>query len=164
MMRASAGLAILAFASLTAGAASGQTLTRDKLLLGAWASCSVTGSDVVERANIQFEPGGVMLATFFNKDPNAKLSFVLSGLWAYDRAADTFSHTVRGARITDMVVRGTPIARTQFPGGESAIAKIEDDFMAQYSSSTYAFTTVTETELVLTDSEGAKVSCTRQAR
>jgi hypothetical protein len=159
-MRLSVGLAVLAFAAVAAGAAGAQTPARDKLLLGAW-TCSVTGVPSIETANAQFEPGGVMLMTFFNNDPNVKMAFVLSGLWSYNQAADGFSHTVRGARVTNIVVRGTALTRSQFPGGEAVIAKVEDDFMAQYSTSTFTFVTVTAAELVLTDTGGAKLTCAR---
>ena len=159
-MRLNAGLAALAWFALGAGAAGAQTPAHDKMLHGAW-TCSVAGVDSIEAADAQFEPGGVMLITFFNNDPNVKMAFVLSGLWSYDRAADSFSHTVRGARVTNIAVRGTPMARSDFPGGEAGIEKIESDFMAQYSTSTFTFVKVTGTELILTDTGNAKLTCGR---
>jgi hypothetical protein len=160
MMRFISGLAALAFAVAAAGGAGAQTPARNKLLLGAW-TCSVAGVDSIEAADAQFEPGGVMLITFFNNDPNVKMAFVLSGLWIYDQAADSFTHTVRGARVTNIVVRGTPMTRSQFPGGEAGLEKVESDFMAQYSTSTFTFVTVTATELILTDTGNAKLTCGR---
>jgi hypothetical protein len=160
-MRWNVGLAALAFAAMAASGAGAQTPSREKVLTGAW-TCSVTGVDSIESANAQFEPGGVMLVTFFNNDPNVKMSFVLSGLWSYVQATDSFSHTFRGARVANIAVRGTPVSRADFPGGEAGIEKVETDFMAQYSTSTLAFVKVAETELILTATGNAKLTCGRQ--
>jgi len=159
-MRFISGLAALAFAAVAARSAGAQVSAHEKMLHGAW-TCSVTSVPSIESANAQFEPGGVMLITLLNNDPNVKMAFVLSGLWSYNKAADSFSHTVRGARVTNMTVGGTPMSRADFPGGEAAIEKIEDNFMAVYSTATFTFVKVSGTELILTDTGGAKLSCAR---
>jgi len=159
-MRLNAGLATLAFAVFAAGSATAQASAHEKMLYGTW-TCSVAGVPSIESANAQFEPGGVMLMTFFNNDPNVKMAFGLSGLWSYDKSADSFTHTVRGARVSNIMLRGAPLARTDFPGGEAAIEKIEDDFMAVYSTSTFTFVKVAGSELILTDTGNAKLTCGR---
>lgn len=159
MKRWGAVLAAMALATLAAGQAGAQAPAREKLLYGPWA-CSVAGIASISRATAQFEPGGIMLMSFFNNDPNVTMEFVLSGLWSYDSAADRFSHTVRGARVTNIVVRGAPLKRSQFPGGSAAIEKIEGDFMAQYSTSAFIFVSLTETDLTLKDTGGTMLSCT----
>jgi hypothetical protein len=102
-----------------------------------------------------------MLLKFWNADPNVRMSFTLTGQWTYTAATDTFGESITGARIADMMVKGQPLPRANFPGGEPEIAKIEQEFMSQYATSPIYFTKVTATDLLLTDTQSAKISCHR---
>lgn len=135
--------------------------TRDRLLVGNW-SCAVTGAGIeFDAMNARFDPGGPMTLRFHAIIGTVGLAFTLYGTWTYNAAADTFGETISNAIISDIVVEGAPMTRTQFPGGEEALQGMEQEFMQAYSTSPLYFTTVTQTKLVITDTENAAITCGR---
>lgn len=139
-----------------------QANTRDRLLIGSW-ECDGNKTAQSDRISARFDSTGLMTLTFHGsvQDGQVTMVFVLGGAWRYDAVADQFSETIATARLDDIVVRGQPLQRSQFPGGEAAIVVIEQDFLRTYSQRPLYFTTVTDHVLVMTDEAGEKISCAR---
>ncbi len=154
-------MALAAFAALSAAGANAQTASRDQFLIGNW-TCQVEGADIeFDEVTTRFDPGGPMELRFHATISEVALAFTLFGTWTYDTPGDRFSQTISNARISDIVVSGEPMTRAQYPGGEAAVQGIEQEFMDIYASSPLTFTTVTATELLITDIEGDTIDCGR---
>ncbi|HJS79091.1 MAG TPA: hypothetical protein VJ748_00585, partial [Vitreimonas sp.] len=61
----------------------------------------------------------------------------------------------------DMVVNGTPVARSDHPEGEAGIARREQELVAQHGESPFTITTLEEDVLVLLDEGGDTLNCAR---
>jgi len=153
-------LASLVAISGTAAAQSG----RDGLVLGKWecnAQLASGEATPINHVTVQFNPDRTMAFAFFGGSQDVSMTFTVGGAWAYDANSDTFSESFNSARIDNIVVRGEPLPRSQYPGGEAALAQSEQQFLDQYSNAPLSFTTVSSSALVLTDTQGATINCAR---
>lgn len=155
------GFVALAASLLCAGEAAAQTGARERLLIGEWACTTPDAADVAVQARFSEDRAMTMIFRYSTPDNSFGMSATVSGSWNYDAAADAFSQTVTAMRLGDFVLDNQQVPREEFPGGEEELAAAETEFVETHRVSPFQFTRLTERELLLTDTGGDTLNCTR---